>query len=412
MNSRERVLQAFNFVQPDRVPVDFGGHRSSGIMAIAYVKLREYLGLPRRPVRVYDIPQQLAVLDEDILDRFNVDTIEMGRGFSLKESDWRPWVLPDGTDCFLPRWVEPVRENGNWVIYHPDGKTPVALMKPGMLYFEQTCWPMAEKPEEKLDRVPEMWTYNMWAALASPPGPVSYEELAAGAKRLRERTSRAILGLFGGNFFEGGQMTFRMDNFYMLLASDPALAHRFLDKMLEMHLKSLEPWLKAVAPYIDIVLFGDDLGMQTGPQISPRMYREFFKPRHKALWGRAKELAPHLKVMLHSCGSLTALMPDLIDAGMDTANPVQITSKDMEPERLKAQFGRQHVFWGGGCDTQQVLRAGTPRAIRDHVWHNLDIWAPGGGYVFQQVHNIMADIPPQNIVAMFDAVAEWNAAHA
>ncbi len=415
MNSRERVLQTMSFVQPDRVPVDFSAHRSSGIMAIAYKRLREYLGLPERPLRVYDIPQQLAVLDEDILDLFHIDTIEMGRGFCQDESEWEPWQLPDGTECFIPTWVKPKRnERGDWIVTGPDGSTPIAMQKKGVLYFETIHWPLQDNPHD-LDRLEEAVGYTMWAsaAMASPPGPVSArtEEgaryLTQGAKRLREMTNRAIVGLFGGNLFELGQWLFGMEGFYVLLAGEPALMHDYLDRITQIHLRNLEAYLKAVGPYIDIIVFGDDYGMQTGPQISPRMYREYFKPRHKLMWQRAKELAP-VKVMLHSCGSFPEFLDDMIEIGLDAFNPVQISSANMAPEQLKQQFGGRITFLGGGCDTQQVIRAGTPAQIREHVLHNMEVFAPGGGFVFQQVHNIMADIPPENIVAMFNAVAEFN----
>lgn len=413
MHSRERVLQSMNFIQPDRVVIDFGGHRSSGIMAIAYKRLRDYLGLPERLPKVYDIPQQLAVIEEDVLERFKIDVIELGRGFCQDDSAWKPWVLPDGTECLIPKWINPVRQDGHWVIHHPDG-TAIAIQKKGMLYFEQTCFPLMENPEDKLDHLEAMFDYDMWSALATPPGPVIYDEdglrfLADGAKRLRERESRAIIGIFGGSLFEAGQQLFRIDNYYVLLATNPDLVHRFLDNLVAIYVRDLELYLKAVGPYIDAVLFSDDYGMQTGLQISPEMFREFFKPRHKQLWEYAKKLAP-VKVLLHSCGSIADLLPDMIDAGLDAVNPVQISSKDMEPSRLKTEFGDRIVLWGGGCDTQRVLPDGTPEEIREHVLRNLDFFAPGGGFVFQQVHNIQSDVPPQNIVAMFDAIAEWNAA--
>ena len=140
------------------------------------------------------------------------------------------------------------------------------------------------------------------------------------------------------------------------------------------------------------------------------MFREFFKHRHEQLWGYAKELAP-VKVLLHCCGSIVDLLPDMIDAGLDAVNPVQTNTRDMEPARLKAEFGDRLVLWGGGCDTRHILPKGSPEETREHVLRKLDILAPGGGFVFQQVHNIQADVPPENIVAMFDAIAEWNTAH-
>jgi uroporphyrinogen decarboxylase len=413
MNSRERVMASMNYQQPDKVPIDFGGYHSSSIMAIAYAKLRDYLGLEKRPIKVYDVPQQLAIIDDDVLDRFNVDVIEMGRGFNNDDADWKEWVLPDGTECLIPKWVDIVRDDAeNWVIHGPDG-TPIAIQKKGMVYFDQIHFPYATDPEEKIDRLEELFDYNMWTAVVSPPGPHTWDEegmryLAEGAKKLRESTDRAIIAINGGSIFEMGQMFFRNDNWYMALAAEPDLIHRWLDKIVEIYMKRIGMFMDAVGPYIDIYLHGDDYGMQTGPQISPAMFREFFKPRHKKMWYLVKSKNPDIKVKLHSCGSINALLPDMIDAGLDAVNPVQTNCKLMEPERLKSQFRDQITFWGGGCNTQHILPKGTPEEVREDVFHNLDILFPGGGFVFQQIHNIQADVPPENIVAMFDAVAEWN----
>ena len=229
------------------------------------------------------------------------------------------------------------------------------------------------------------------------------EVLVAGARRLRKQSDRAVIGLFGGNLLELGQWFYRNDNFFMLLAGEPARAHRFLDKLMEIHLRNLDRFLRLVAPFIDIILFGDDLGMQSGPQVSPPMYREFFKPRERLMWQKVKQAAPHLKIMLHCCGGVRELLPDLIEAGLEAINPVQITCRGMEPAGLKRDFGAQLTFWGGGCDTRDVMIHGTPAEVRDHVRRHIDIWRQGGGFVFQQVHNILADVPPANVVAMFDA---------
>jgi uroporphyrinogen decarboxylase len=158
-----------------------------------------------------------------------------------------------------------------------------------------------------------------------------------------------------------------------------------------------------VGPYIDVIVFGDDLGMQSGPQISPAMYRKFFKPRHQLLWNQAKKLAP-VKVMLHCCGGVRELLPDLIAAGLDAINPVQITCAGMSPRELKADFGREMVFWGGGCDTRETLSKASPCQVASHVRELVKNWNPGGGFVFQQVHNILADVPAENIVAMYEGV--------
>ncbi len=399
MTSRERVLTALNHREPARVPVDLSGHRSSGIAALAYPKLRRVLGLPPQPIRVYDIIQQLAIVDEDVLGRFGVDTIELGRGFALRRTDWTPWTLPDGTDCLVPAWTRIERQERRWVIRSENG-TILAHMPDGALYFEQTHFPLARQPGSS---VREALDNTVWTAIASPPGPVDYEALRDGAKQLRAATDRAIIGLFGGNLFETGQFCYRNDNFMMMLAAEPRQAHAFLDELMEIHLERLNRYLEAVGPYIDIILFGDDLGMQTGPMISPQMYCEFFKPRHALLWSRAKTLA-EVKVMLHCCGGVRELLPHLIEAGLDAINPVQISCRGMDARELKTEFGRDITFWGGGCDTRDILINATPEQVTEHVRRQVEILRPGGGFVFQQVHNILANVPPENIVAMFDAV--------
>jgi uroporphyrinogen decarboxylase len=407
MNSRERILCALNHKEPDRVPIDFSGHRSSGISATLYPKLREHLGLPPRPVRVYDPIQQMAIVDEDVLDLFGVDTIELGRGFALDDKDWHDWVLPDGSPCQLPVWVKPERQENRWVLRSKTGKV-IAHMPDGALYFEQTFYPFHE--QDDLDKLEEALDDCMWSAVASPPGPLvsgpdGDKRLVEGAQKLRHSTDRAVLGLFGGNLLELGQFLYRNDKFLMMLALDPPKVHAFLDRLVEMHLENLGKYLSLVGDYIDVIVFGDDLGMQTGPQMSPEMYREFFKPRHTKMWRRAKELA-NVKVNLHCCGGVRPLLPDLIDAGLDAINPVQISCRGMEPEKLKSDFGNKLVFWGGGCDTQQVLPQGTPDEVRAHVKQQLKIFNKGGGFVFQQVHNILSNVPPENVAAMFDALKD------
>lgn len=400
MTPRERVLAALNHIEPDRVPIDLSGHRSSGIAAMTYPKLRKHLGLPEKPVRVYDVIQQLAVVDEDVLDRFSVDCVEMGRGFAQTPDSWKPWVLPDGTDCLIPAWTNMERRGDRWVILSDSGRV-IAHMPDGTLYFEQVYFPLIESAGG--GPLADAFGECMWTGVAAPPGPVDTETLRKGAQRFRKATSRAIIGLFGGNLFETGQFFYRADNFFMLLAGEPKQAHRFLDELVELHFANLEKFLAAVGSSIDIILFGDDLGMQTGPMLSPAMYCEFFKPRHQILWKRAKELA-NVKVMLHCCGGVRELLPHLIEAGLDAINPVQITCAGMNPAELKAEFGRDLTFWGGGCDTRDILTGAKPEQVAEHVRNQVRILSPGGGFVFQQVHNILANVPPENIVAMLDAV--------
>jgi uroporphyrinogen decarboxylase len=405
MTSRERIIAALNHRETEQIPLDFSGHRSSGISPIAYARLRAHLGLPKKTMRVYDPVQQLAIVDEDVLSLFGVDTIELGRAFALDDKDWVDWTLPNGAPCQMPVWAKPEPDNGGWIYRSETGRV-IARMPKGALYFEQVYYPFNE--HDDIEHLDDAQKQNMWAAMASPPGPLvagpaGEKLLADGARKLRASTDRAIIGLFGGNLLETGQMLYRNDTFLMLLAGDPARAHQFLDKVVESHLAGLERFLGAVGSNIDLILFGDDLGMQRGPQISPAMYREFFKPRHQLLWKRAKELAP-VKILLHCCGGVRELLPDLIDAGLDAINPVQISCRGMDAAGLKRDFGKDLTFWGGGCDTREMLSQGTPEQVREHVKRQIDIWRTGGGFVFQQVHNILADVPPGNIAAMLETV--------
>jgi len=409
MKRRERVMAALNHEEPDRVPIDLGGHRSSGIAAIAYARLRQHLHLEPRSIRVYDPVQQLAVIDQDVLDLFHVDTVELGRAFALDDEHWVDWTLPDGTPCQMPVWAAPERRDGQWILKNHEGIT-VGQMPDGALYFEQCHWPYLD--HDDLDRLPQALEETIWVAIKSPPGPLTEgqdgrQRLAEGARRLRAQTDRAVIGLFGGNLLEIGQFLYRIDNFLMLLAGNPKRAHEFLDRLVALHLAALEDYLAAVGDSIDIILFGDDLGMQEGPQMSPSMYEEFFKPRHSKMWHRAKELA-NVKVMLHCCGGVEPLLPHLIEAGLDAINPVQISCKGMHPESLKHKFGNDLTFWGGGCDTHRILAGGTPQQIRDHVRTQLEMLKPGGGFVFQQVHNVLANVPPENIVAMLEAAHQFG----
>jgi len=412
LKSRERIIESINHMEPDRVALDFNGHRSSGIAVQAYNKLRDYLGLEPSPLYVYDIIQQLAVVEDDMLDLFGADVYQLGCDYYKKEDYWKDWILEDGTHCKIPAFVDIEKTDQGNIIRGDKGQV-ISIQKKGSLYFEQTYFPYVEARGQKLPDISQSLNQVMWSKIGSPPAPAGFDdeglkEWEEAAKHLRGSTDKAIYGVFGGNLLEISQFLFRIDNFYIELASNPGKIHKFLDRLVEFHLTNLEKFLSAVGPYIDIIGFGDDLGMQTGPQISPKTYREFFKPRHSILWNRAKEIYPHLKVSLHCCGSIYSLLPDLIEAGLDIINPVQTSAKDMELEKLKVQFGKDMVFWGGGCDTRDILPYGSPEEVKEHVKNNIDIMMPGGGFVFQQVHNILANVPPKNISAMFETVNEYG----
>ncbi len=404
MKSRERVLAALNHQEADRMPIDFGGHRSSGIAAIAYAKLRKSLGLAPRPIRVYDPIQQLAIIDDDVLDLFHVDAIELGRGFALEDEHWVDWTLPDGTPCQMPRWAAPERIEGEWILKNeqwPDCGADAGrsdLLRTMLLAVRGSRRSGSLAGSAGRDDLGGDQVSPRSAGGRSGRGTTIGRRSASPARADGSCDYRALRRQPAG----GRSVLYRIDNFLMLLAGDPDRAHEFLDRLVELHLANLERFLAAVGDSIDIILFGDDLGMQNGPQMSPAMYEEFFKPRHARMWTRAKELA-NVKVMLHCCGGVQPLLRHLIEAGLDAINPVQISCTGMDPRALKQQFGKDLTFWGGGCDTHRVLSGGTPDEIRQHVRHQVEILKPGGGFVFQQVHNVLANVPPENIVAMFEA---------
>ena len=406
--SRETVLCALDHRTPDRVPVDFGGHRSSGISAVAYAKLKKAMGISSGHVYVYDMVQQLAIVEPPVLDALGSDVIEMGRGFMKGDHFWKDWVLPDGTPCRVPHYVNLEQRGRDWYLLADDG-TALGVQKQGCLYFEQIYFPLAERSMED-DDFSDLETQlgrTVWATATPgshlPLDEAGLAELRAGAHALRLSTDRAIIGLFGGNLFEIPQMLYRMDNYLTYMGLYPEAAERLSAALCDIYLANLEKWLAAVGDSIDIVLFGDDLGGQNGPLISVDMYRRFYKPFHKKMWQRAKALA-NVKVMLHSCGSIEPFLEDLIDAGVDTVNPVQIGCQGMDSRVLKERYGDRLTFWGGGCEANQVLTSGSPQQVKQHVREQVATLSPDGGFVFQQVHNIQANVPPENILAMFEAV--------
>jgi uroporphyrinogen decarboxylase len=410
--SRERILTSIRHQEPDRVPVDLGATPSSGISAIAYANLKQHLGLTDGHTRVYDVVQQLAQPEEVILDHYGVDVLDIGRTFDVRDEDWYDILLPQGIPVQFPSWFRPVPQaDGSWDAYTRDG-TRVATMPLGATFFDQTVYPYLDGYPADYRDLPAAMGKVHWSALAHSPWdhasePGFWQQLRERALALRASSDRAIMIVCGCNLFEWGTFLRRMDNFLVDLAQDQAGVERLLDALMEQHLATLEKVCAAVGDVVDVLRFGDDLGTDQGPFMSPATYRKLFKPRHTILCDYVHKHST-MHTFLHSCGSIYKLLPDLIEAGYEVINPVQINSRDMQPERLKLEFGRDITFWGGGADTRSVLNRCTPAEVRDHVRRMIGILAHDGGFVFNTVHNILPDVPPENIVAMFEAVAEYN----
>lgn len=413
MNSRERVLAAIAHKQPDLVPVDLGSTPSSGISAIAYSNLLKAIGRTDLPVQIYDVVQQLAQPDMSIIDRFGVDVLDIGRAFNTEEKDWHETILANGDKAFYPIHFNPVKQaDGSYHCYDEDGKRLLALMPQGATFFDQSYFPYINGFPENYDTLDEEMGRVLWSRYVHSPwdhtqDPDFWKTLREKTLQLRASTDKALMIVCGCNLFEWGTFLRRMDNFLMDLLCEPDQVARMLDQLLERHLATLAKVCDSVGDIVDIIRFGDDLGMTSGPFMDVDTYRSLFKPRHKQLCDYVKTHS-QMHTFIHSCGSISSLMPDLIEAGIEIFNPVQTNARQMEPEFLKKEFGQDCTFWGGGVETVGTLNNGTSEQVREQVLERLEIMSAGGGFVFNTVHNILPDVPPQNILAMFDAVKEFN----
>jgi len=400
ITSRERVRMALRHEEADMVPVDFGAMRSTGINILAYNRLISYLSIKDDKARLYDIFQQLAEPGKEILRRFQGDVVQIHRlrtSFGIRNDKWKEWTLPDGSDCLVPYDFSPVRNAKNELEIIDNGKL-IARMPEGGYYFDQVIHPYEKVvSKEDIDRI--------------PLDPITDEELdflRAQAAKAYNETEYALLGAFGGNVFEAGQLDWGYDRYFAELALDPELIHYYNDQLTKNHIRNLNRYLDAVGEYLDVIQFGDDLGTQENTQISPEMYREMIKPYHKAQFDVVHNRCPGIKVFLHSCGSILDLIPDLIDAGVEVLNPVQLSAKKMDPVILKKEFGKYLTFWGGGCNMQTTGTFGSIEDIAREAEELIGIFKPGGGFVFTQVHNIQANIGPEKIVTIYDTAAKFR----
>ncbi|NQU38603.1 MAG: hypothetical protein HQ523_01490 [Lentisphaerae bacterium] len=239
-----------------------------------------------------------------------------------------------------------------------------------------------------------------------------FEGLAEKARGFHQQGKAVVVKSICAGLFEMGQRIRGMENFLCDMMVSPDLAGRAMDRVLEIKLRFWETAIKELGDTIDVVVESDDYGTQDSQLIRPEQFREMIKPRVAHLVKHIKGLAPNVKFFFHSCGNVRPLIPDFIEIGIDILNPVHIAAEGMDPIGLKRDFGNEISFWGGGVETQEVLPKGTPEQVRDDVRRNVDALAPGGGWVFNTVHNIQADCPPENIMAMWKALREFGGSQA
>ena len=373
IDHRQRVLDALNHIETDRVPIDFGGTYTTTIFYAAYDRLKAELGVNEEETSIYSKTRRLAIPGEDVLQRFDVDTRFLGLGPYLgdqREID---------EDTYLDEWGTTWKKAGDGHYLYVDGPF-FDQKKPELTGLDDGHWP-------------------------DPANPGYYDGLAERARKQRATGAAVILNMPIGVIHQG-QFLRGFGDWLKDLYKNRAFAERMMDMIAERWVAVAENALEICGDDVDIVFFGDDLAGQMAPLFDPQKYREMIKPRHARMIGAVKAKAD-VKVLYHSCGAVSSLVNDFIDIGVDALNPVQVAAGDMEPALLKARFGDRIAFWGG-IDTQRTLPFGSPEEIATEVERVIDILGDGGGYVLNSVHNIQKDIPTENIIAMFDAARSYG----
>ncbi len=411
MTPRERVTAAFAFREADRVPIDFGSTHNSSVNVIAYNRLKSYLGVGS-PTYMRDPIPMLASPDLDdgleIFKKMGGDLLPLPRykNFGIPAADWREWTLKDGSACLVPGEFQPEKkEDGSLEMSLLNGVAVLKMPVRGH-HFNLVSRPlgMIENRSQLENVLPVLRQSGVFS--------ISDEELdvlQANAKRLYTETDYPLVATGGPLFFslyQVGQELFGYEKFFTMMAADPELIHCWLDFLTSTCIEKLGKYLGLLEPYLDVIMMGDDYGFQNAPQMSPQMFRELIKPYLIRVCDAVKEHAPKIKILLHSCGSVAPFMPDFIEAGIDALNPVQVTAGDMDPAWLKKEFGREILFWGGGVRTQSTLVKGSVEDVSAEVREMIDIFKPGGGYIFCPIHDIQEEVPPEKIWAVYKTARE------
>lgn len=392
MTGRERIERALKHRVADRIPIDLGASESTGIHVAAYSRFKDFLGLSGGRSQVYDLTQMIVKVEPQVLDLVGADAVPL----LIEPRVWKRWRLPDGTPCEVPARAN-IRQGPQGAELLTDDGAVVAVWPDGSYYFDTCFHPLAEasSPADIEKGLMHLQKFD-WPDFCDE----DFSDLRRRARELHEESSRALVGNLWVHVFAAGQILRGFENFMMDLLVDKPLAHALMGRLVDCYEERVRRYVEAVGEYCSVIQVNDDLGTQNGPQISRETYREMVKPYHARLWGLIKKLSGK-PLLLHSCGSIYDLIPDLIEIGVDALNPVQVRAANMDSRKLKREFGQDLVFWGGGCDTQQVLGNGTPAQVREEVRHRCSDLASGGGFVFSQVHNIQPNVPPENITAMY-----------
>lgn len=413
MTSRERVISAINHQEPDAAPIDLGASYVTGINASTLYHLRKELKLIQKPVTVQDPYQMLGMVDEDVRKALGVDVVGLwnpSNSMGLKNENWTPWNMPDGTPVLMPGGFAYDDKNGS-VFAYPQGDKTVgpSLKMPAGGFFFDCVERSGEIDEDNLDPrgdfKDDFTVFDDYTA----------KYLESESKRLYEETDYAIFGNFGGGGFgDAGTLPApflkspggirKVDDWLAAHILYPDYITEVFELQAEIAIENLKIYKDAVGERIQVIyISGTDFGTQKSEFISPEMYRKFYKPFNKRIndWVHKNT---GWKTFYHTCGSIINLLDDLIEAGVDIVNPVQCSAAGMDPLTLKHKYGSRLVFWGGAVDTQRVLPFGTPEEVAAQASERNEIFSKGGGFVFSTIHNIVGNVPPKNIVALYETV--------
>lgn len=379
MNSRERILSALDHREPDRVPIDLGGMLASSIHKDAHRELKNYFGFEGGDVEIVNQLEQIVRPDPRIRERFGIDTYGF---FPNLPEGWNYKVNPDDNSYY-----------DEWGIKYK------MAHREGGYFNEMIEHPLQGGSLEALKRY----------QFPDPKDPRRFKGLKEKAENYFRHSSLALLmtGCFTGGISQHCAFLTGFEDHFMNMIANEKFMHELINRVLEFHLDFWTVALNEIGHFIQVVVLADDLGTQISPQISLDFYRQYFQPAHKTLVSTIKQLAD-VKILLHSDGSIYQFIPEFIDIGIDALNPIQVSAKDMEPGRLKREFGQDITLWGGGCDTQAVLPYGTPEEVEKEVAKRIEELAPGGGFVFAAVHNILPEVPVRNIVALYQAALKYG----
>jgi len=380
MNSRDRILTTLQHKEPDQIPFDLAGTTWSGITMGAYRNLLSYLNVESENPEWADVIQQIVVPSEQVLEKLKVDT----RGLRpLTSHNWNVYEkLKDAGDNweYLDEWQfihHFPKKNGHW-------------------------FSIVKNPMEHLDDpvVDEVESFD-WP---NAPDRRRITNLREQAIQYREQGKVVIIKGLCAGIFEMHQRIRGMANAMLDPLIYPEFSDKLIGKIADLKIEFWEMALDELADVIDIVAEGDDYGTQSSQLVDPDHFRQYYKPHVKRVLDCIRKKAPDSYIMFHSCGNIRPIIPDFVEVGVDIINPVHVTATGMEPKQLKKDFGKDIVFWGGGVDTQHVLPSGSPKDVVDDVLRNIEALAPGGGFVFTTVHNIQSEVPPENIMAMWNTL--------